>query len=185
MCFLMVNWFFPLLWTTVFIKLGNCTMLDSKPSPTPHTFRFQNTQNCLRNEFYNLNYFQCSPCNEPGDGDTNELQPTADSKWVYWLNKWRCSRWADILLTRHFSVYNEVKKCMLNFQLRLSFEWQKYPNYVATPQRAGRFDLRYEDHVKNFMHSTCLFIIEYLIDLANNEDISLYVTWFLIWQHSD
>ncbi|XP_017967328.1 meckelin [Drosophila navojoa] len=78
MCFLLVNWFFPLLWTTVFIKLGNCTILDSKPSPTPHTFRFQHPQKCLRNEFYNLNYFQCSPCNEPGDGDTKELQPTAD-----------------------------------------------------------------------------------------------------------
>ncbi|XP_002054171.3 meckelin [Drosophila virilis] len=79
MCFLLVNWFFPLLWTTVFIKFGNCTLLlDTKQSPTPNTFRFQHIQKCLKNEFYNLNYFECSPCNEAGDGDTNELQPAAD-----------------------------------------------------------------------------------------------------------
>jgi len=87
MCFLLARWFLPLLWTTVFIKFGNCTVLESKQSPTPHTFRFQKPQQCLRNEFYNLNYFDCSPCNEAGDGGINELQPTVDSKCAYWLNK--------------------------------------------------------------------------------------------------
>lgn len=86
MCFLLINWFFPLVWTTVFIKFGNCTVADaSKQSSTqtPQTFRFQHPQKCLRNDFYNLNYFECAPCREAGDGGLNELQPTADSKYSY------------------------------------------------------------------------------------------------------
>ncbi|KAM8706181.1 hypothetical protein ACLKA7_010459 [Drosophila subpalustris] len=97
MCFLLVNFFLPLLWTTAFIKFGNCTALDSKRSPTPHTFRFQNPQQCLRNEFYNLNYFDCSPCNEAGDGGINELQPTVD--------KFACQ-----CPVGHVSIFEKIKR---------------------------------------------------------------------------
>ncbi|XP_062127014.1 meckelin [Drosophila sulfurigaster albostrigata] len=80
MCFLITNWLLPLVWTIVFIQFGNCSVQDSKQSPTPHTFRFVNPQQCLKNEFYNLNYFDCASCNEAGNeaGGINELQPTAD-----------------------------------------------------------------------------------------------------------
>ncbi|KAH8409753.1 hypothetical protein KR222_004021 [Zaprionus bogoriensis] len=101
MCFLLLNWFFPLLWTTVFIQLGNCTVAEAKQSATPQTFRFQRPAKCLRNEFYNLNYFACSQCNEAADGDgaggVAELQPSAD--------KFSCQCPVD-----HLSIFEKSKR---------------------------------------------------------------------------
>ncbi|KAH8381804.1 hypothetical protein KR009_000282 [Drosophila setifemur] len=76
-----INWCFPPLWMTLLFQLGDCLLVTTSPTPTqvptPHTFRFQNPQQCLKNEFYNLNLFDCVPCNEAGEGDgvLGKLQP--------------------------------------------------------------------------------------------------------------
>ncbi|KAH8316038.1 hypothetical protein KR074_010360 [Drosophila pseudoananassae] len=85
MCFPRVNnWIILLLWLSVPLQLGNCSLATPSPVspaqvPTPHTFRFQNPQQCLKNEYYNLNLFDCAPCNEVGlghgDGGLGKLQP--------------------------------------------------------------------------------------------------------------
>ncbi|SPP82563.1 meckelin [Drosophila guanche] len=73
MCFLSV------LVLVVLMDFGSCSLSSIMPPaspvpvPTPHTFRFQKPQQCLKHEFYNLNYFDCVPCNEAGD--TGKLQP--------------------------------------------------------------------------------------------------------------
>ncbi|XP_016977547.1 meckelin [Drosophila rhopaloa] len=82
MCFLrVINWFLPLAWIGLLIQIANCSLANPTPNPTqvptPHTFRFQNPLQCLKNEFYNLNLFDCVPCNEvaSGDGGLGKLQP--------------------------------------------------------------------------------------------------------------
>ncbi|KAH8278945.1 hypothetical protein KR018_011599 [Drosophila ironensis] len=78
-----------LLLIAAIFRLGNCSLATptspgSAQVPTPHTFRFQNPLQCHRNEFYNLNLFDCAPCTEAGhghggdgngDGGLGKLQP--------------------------------------------------------------------------------------------------------------
>ncbi|KMZ02405.1 meckelin [Drosophila simulans] len=72
-----INWCCALFWIPV--TICSLTTATTNPSqvPTPHTFRFQNPTQCLKNEFYNLNLFDCVPCNEVagGDGVQGKLQP--------------------------------------------------------------------------------------------------------------
>ncbi|XP_001979408.3 meckelin [Drosophila erecta] len=76
-----INWCCALFWISWQSPVANCalTTTSTNPSqmPTPHTFRFQNPTQCLKNEFYNLNLFDCVPCNEVagGDGGLGKLQP--------------------------------------------------------------------------------------------------------------
>ncbi|XP_039494895.1 meckelin isoform X1 [Drosophila santomea] len=76
-----INWCCVLFWSGLHSPMANCalTTTTTNPSqvPTPHTFRFQNPTQCLKNEFYNLNLFDCVPCNEVGNGDgaLGKLQP--------------------------------------------------------------------------------------------------------------
>jgi len=80
-----INWCLALLWIGHQIQIARCSLVIPTPNPTqvptPHTFRFQNPLQCLKNEFYNLNLFDCVPCNEvaAGDGGLGKLQP--DSEW--------------------------------------------------------------------------------------------------------
>ncbi|XP_002072185.3 meckelin [Drosophila willistoni] len=91
MCFPLKTRFFQLLWTLIFLKIGNCSVTQQ----TPHTFRFQNPSQCLKNDnYYNLNYFDCMPCNEAGD--VEKLQPTAD--------KFSCQ-----CPSSHISIYEKGK----------------------------------------------------------------------------
>lgn len=87
MCFpphKVIRWCFPLAWIALFFQLGSCSLATPTPNPTqvptPHTFRFQNPLQCAKNEFYNLNLFDCVPCNEAGDGDggLGKLQPYSE-----------------------------------------------------------------------------------------------------------
>ncbi|XP_016960614.2 meckelin [Drosophila biarmipes] len=95
-----LNWCFALLLIGHQIQIARCTLAIPTPNPTqvptPHTFRFQNPLQCLRNEFYNLNLFDCVPCNEvgAGDGDLGKLQP----------DKFSCK-----CPTGHLSIYERGK----------------------------------------------------------------------------
>ncbi|XP_017035500.1 meckelin [Drosophila kikkawai] len=83
MCFphKVLHWGVPLTWIALLLQLGSCSLATPTPNPTqvptPQTFRFQNPLQCVKNEFYNLNLFDCVPCNEAGDGDggLGKLQP--------------------------------------------------------------------------------------------------------------
>ncbi|XP_017085003.2 meckelin [Drosophila eugracilis] len=76
-----IKWCFPLFWIGLLIPFVNSSLTTQTPNPTqlptPHTFRFQNPLQCLKNEFYNLNLFDCVPCNEvaTGAGGLGKLQP--------------------------------------------------------------------------------------------------------------
>ncbi|XP_043656108.1 uncharacterized protein LOC122622047 [Drosophila teissieri] len=80
-----INWCCVLFWIGLQSPVANCALTTTTTNPTqvptPHTFRFQNPTQCLKNEFYNLNLFDCVPCNEVGSGDggLGKLQP--DSEW--------------------------------------------------------------------------------------------------------
>ncbi|XP_017140775.1 meckelin [Drosophila miranda] len=79
MCFLSILVVVVVACVTILKDFGTCSLAgvmppsSPAPAPTPHTFRFQKPLQCLKNEFYNLNYFDCVPCNEAGD--PGKLQP--------------------------------------------------------------------------------------------------------------